>query len=149
MAQFTAKDLTKEPPRSPLVRVGGFSIIARTIDKCRANIAGTAGEYHFNCPLDKYLFDFMGIDAVKFKTFVGEGHTDEEAAQWVKVNGVQKTQEEIVQWSDTQDQSTYHTNPNPEKKEWFDGECAKLGLDPEVTSLFQYLDADDKATFQA
>lgn len=32
----TGKDLTKEAPRSANDRIGGFAIIARTIDKCRA-----------------------------------------------------------------------------------------------------------------
>ena len=32
----TGKDLTKEAPRSPKTKLGGFVILARTIDKCRA-----------------------------------------------------------------------------------------------------------------
>src|SRR4029077_20935443 len=46
------KDLTKEPPRSPKTRVGGYVILGRTIDKCRALLWGNIGEYHFDCPLD-------------------------------------------------------------------------------------------------
>lgn len=147
MTSFETKDLTKEPPRSPFVRIGGFSIIARTIDKCRATLAGVAGEYHFNCPLDKYLFDFKGIDSNEFKSYVERGHNDDEIAQWVKEHGIQKTDEEIAQWSDNRDHCSYHTDPDSEHKEWFDGECIRLGLDPATTSLFQYLDADDKASF--
>jgi hypothetical protein len=39
-----AKDLTREPPRSPRVRLGGYVIMARMIDKGRATINGTNGE---------------------------------------------------------------------------------------------------------
>ena len=65
-----SKDLTKEAPRSPYDLINGFAILARTIDKCRAFIAGTIGDYHFDCPLDKTLFGFKGINAEEFKAFV-------------------------------------------------------------------------------
>ena len=58
--KVTGKDLTKEPPRSPRIRVGGYAILGRTLDKCRALIAGNIGEYHFDCPLDNMLFGFKG-----------------------------------------------------------------------------------------
>jgi len=35
-----------------------------------------------------------------------------------------------------------------ESKEWFAGECARLGLKPETTTLFDYLEADDRDTFK-
>src|SRR5882724_8082279 len=50
--KVTGKHLTKEAPRSPRIRVGGYAILGRTIDKCRALVAGNIGEYHFDCPLD-------------------------------------------------------------------------------------------------
>ena len=48
----TAKDLTKEAPRSLCQRVKGYAVLARMADKGRATINGTMGEYHFNCPLE-------------------------------------------------------------------------------------------------
>src|SRR5436309_2709450 len=65
-----AKDLTKEPPRSPKMRVGGYAILGRTTDKCRALLWGNLGEYHFDCPLDNMLFGFKGIKGENFKAFV-------------------------------------------------------------------------------
>jgi len=141
-----SKDLTKEKPRSPYDRIGGFAIIARTIDKCRATIAGTNGEYHFDCPLDNMLFGFKGIKGDDFKAFVVEGHTDEEIAQWVKDHGTPKTDEEITAWGDAF-KTDYSYATDPAKKDWFIGECTRLGLDPMTTSLFTMLDADDKVTF--
>src|SRR5205814_10173175 len=52
------KDLTKELPRSQKTRVGGYTIMGRTIDKCRALLWGNLGKYHFHCPLDNELFGF-------------------------------------------------------------------------------------------
>ncbi len=83
MNNQTGKDLTKEPPRSPKIIIGGFAMLARTIDKCRAELWGNVDEYHFNCPLDQSLFVFKGIDHEEFKKYVAEGHTDEEIGQWM------------------------------------------------------------------
>lgn len=147
MAELQSKDLTMTAPRSPFERIEGFAILGRTIDKCRATIAGTNGEYHFNCPLDKMLLEFKGVDAEEFKAYVAEGVSDEEIGKWVLEHGTPKTAEEINAWSDSVDQTMY--NEPGEKRDWFVGECEKLGLDPDTTSLFQYLVADDAASVKA
>src|ERR1700750_2747513 len=95
------KDLTREAPRSAYERIGGFAVIARTIDKCKAKLWGNIGEYHFDCPVDNMLFGFMSIKGDDFKAFVEEGHSDEEIAKWVRDNGTPKTDEEIQAWSDS------------------------------------------------
>ena len=64
-----AKDLTKEAPRSPKTKVGGYVILGRTIDKCRALLWGNIGEYHFDCPLDNMLFGWKGIKGDDFIIF--------------------------------------------------------------------------------
>ncbi len=141
-----SKDLTKEAPRSPYETIAGFAILPRAIDKCRAFIAGTNGEYNFHCAVDKKLFDFKGIDGESFKEFVATGATDEEIGEWVKSQGFPKTDDEIKEWSDHfREDFSYSTDPA--KKDWFHGECQRLGLDPMKTTLFDFLEADDKATF--
>ena len=64
------RDLTKQAPHSPRARLAGFAIAKRTVDKCRASLAGTPGEYHYDCPLDNMLFSFKGINGEQFKTAV-------------------------------------------------------------------------------
>jgi hypothetical protein len=142
----TGKDLTKEAPRSAYERIGGFAIIARTIDKCRAKLWGNIGEFHFDCPLDKTLFAFKGITGDDFKAYVEEGHSDEEIAQWVNDNGTPKTGDEISAWSDAF-KTDYSYSTDPQKKDWFTGECERLGLDVSTTTLFDYLDVDDKVSY--
>ena len=144
---MNTKDLTKEAPRSPYERINGFAILARTIDKCRAVLGNVNGEYHFNCPLDKMLFSFKGIDAEEFKAFVATGASDEEIGEWVKSNGTEKTDEEISNWSDAF-KSDFSYTTDPEKSSWFKGECARLGLDPEKITLFDYLEVDDKESLK-
>jgi hypothetical protein len=50
-----APNLTERPPRSPRVRLGGYVILARMLDKGRATLAGNAGEYEYNRPMDKHV----------------------------------------------------------------------------------------------
>src|SRR5205814_10207389 len=89
------KDLTKESPRSPRVRVGGYAILGRTIDKCRALVARDIGEYHFDCPLDNTLFGFKGVKADDFKAQIENGVSDEEMVEWLKRNGNKEETEDI------------------------------------------------------
>ena len=72
------RDLTKQAPHSPRERIGGFAIASRTVDKCRASLAGTLGEYHYDCPLDNVLFSFKGINGEQFKAAVRAAKTYEE-----------------------------------------------------------------------
>lgn len=141
-----AKDLGVMAPRSPYDRISGFAILPRTIDKCRSVIADMSGEYHFNCPLDKGLFGFKGIDADEFKAFVETGVDDDAIGEWVMTHGTPKTEDEIKAWSDAfKTDFSYSTDPN--KSEWFKGECERLALNPETTTLFDYLEVDDKVSF--
>ena len=94
-----AKNLTKEPPRSPRDTLAGYVIAARTLDKCRAALAGTAGEYHFDCPLDNQFFGFAGIKAEAFKAFVATGATDDEVAAWIGQHSNIQEPREIIAWN--------------------------------------------------
>ncbi len=141
-----AKDLTTEPPRSPRIRLGGYVILARTTDKCRALLAGRIGEYHFDCPLDNMLFGFKGLTGDDFKAEVERGAADDEMVRWLDTHGVPKTPEEITDWSDFME--AFNPYEDPERREWFAEQTRALGLDPAKTTLFDWLEADDKASFK-
>ncbi|KAF0093647.1 MAG: hypothetical protein E1N59_2635 [Puniceicoccaceae bacterium 5H] len=97
--KLLAKDLTQDFPRSPRAKLAGYVVAGRALDKCRAVLAGTAGEYHFNCPLDQQFFEFAGIDGDAFKDFVATGATDEEVAAWIKQHASQSEDEAIIAWN--------------------------------------------------
>jgi hypothetical protein len=145
--QVTGKDLTSAPPRSPRLRIGGYAILGRTLDKCRALVAGNIGEYHFDCPLDNMLFGFKGVQGDNFKAEIEKGATDEQMVAWLNKNGAPKTPAEIKEWSD----GVEVTRPydNPEKREWFVEQVTPLGLDPQKSTLVDFLEADDKALVTA
>jgi hypothetical protein len=142
---ITDRDLTKQAPHSPRERLAGFAIATRAIDKCRATQAGKPGEYHFDCPLDNMLFSFKGITGGQFKSAVQAATSYEDVGAWLLAHGSAKTPAEIKTWSDEMEAGSPMNNP--EKRDCFTENCTKLGLDPRTTTTFNWLEADDRATF--
>ncbi len=83
-------------PRSPKILLGGIAHLGRFIDKIRLRNAGQIQDYNYiTTGFDKYLVEFLGIDAKAFEQRVLAGGTDEELLGWVKANGKQVTEGEI------------------------------------------------------
>ena len=108
-------NLNERPPRSPRVRLGGYVILPRMLDKCRAELAGNNGEYHYNCPLDQHFLNYAGIDAEALKTEVAKGLGDGEILKWINENSKQNGDElQVAQWSDFHDNRTPSDNEGRE-----------------------------------
>jgi hypothetical protein len=144
---FVTRDLNKQAPHSPRERLAGFAIACRTIDKCRASVAGTLGQYHYDCPLDNLLFAFKGITAEQFKNAVQAAKNYEEMGIWLHANGALKTADEIRTWSDQMEAGSLYKNPD--KRDYFVENCHKLGLNPQMNSTFDWLEADDRESFRS
>src|SRR5580658_7738252 len=125
-----ARDLAKQAPHSPRERLAGFAIASRAVDKCRASLAGTLGDYHYDCPLDNMLFSFKGITGEQFKTAVQAAKNYEDVGAWLQANGKAKTPVEIKTWSDETEAASMMKDP--EKRGYFIENCHKLGLNPEM-----------------
>lgn len=97
----TALDLTNTFPASPRETLAGYVIAKRTLDKCRAVIAGTNGEYHFDCPLDYQFLGFVEITADAFREFVATGADDEAVAQWIESSAKKRERREVIAWNNT------------------------------------------------
>jgi len=143
---IVSRDLAKQAPRSPRERLAGFAIARRTLDKCRAGIAGTLGEYHYDCPLDNMLFSFKGITGEQFQTAVQASTNDDEVGAWLLANGTAKTPAEIKAWSDEMEAASLMKNP--EKRAYFIKACSELGLNPQMNTTFDWLEADDRESFR-
>jgi predicted NBD/HSP70 family sugar kinase len=139
------KDLTKQAPTAPSKRTGGYAILTRMTDKARADIAGKIGDYHTDCPLDHMLLDWKNVEYAGVRKALEAGATDEAIVAHLNTHGTPKTPEEISTWSDDIEKATMHGDPHA--GEWFDGECQKLGLDPAKTTTFEFLEADDRASY--
>ncbi len=140
-------DLTRRPPRSPRVRLGGYVILPRILDKCRAELAGINGEYHYSCPLDRRFFDYTGIEPDALKAEVAKGLGDGAVLSWVQANAPSKHSEwEIAQWSAFREAATPADN---ESREHFNEQVAgAAGTEREdIATWFDYIDLDDHVTF--
>lgn len=72
-------------PRSPKFLLGGIAHLGRFIDKIRLRDAGKIQDYNYiTAGFDKYLADFLGIDAKAFEQRVLIGGNDEELLAWMK-----------------------------------------------------------------
>ncbi len=137
-------DLTKQPPRSARVRLGGYAILPRCLDKGRAMLAGKNGEYHYACPLDQQFLEFAGIDPEALKKELGK--SDTEVLAWIQANAKHKrTGVEIAAWSTWQDQ---RAPDNTDGREYLNG-LHKAGAPnrEDIITWFDVLDLDDFVSF--
>lgn len=139
-------DLTRNPPRSTRVRLGGYALLPRILDKCRATIRGTNGEYNYACPLDQRFFDFTGLKPAALKAQVAKGLGDGALLNWV--NGHARPRRsiiEIIAWSSWLE----HRAPlDVEGREFFNEVHRKAGPKREdIATWFELLDLDDYVSF--
>jgi len=141
-----APDLTKQPPRSPRVRLGGYVILPRMLDKGRATLAGKNGEYFYACPLDQRWLEFSGIDAESLKKQIAAGKTDSEILDWVNANAKPKrTPAEIETWSAWQERCA---TDNPNSRTDFKDLHTKVAPNrTDSVTWFDLLDVDDYVSF--
>ncbi len=138
-------DLTQRPPRSMRIRLGGYALLPRMLDKGRAEIAGKNGEYHYNCPLDQRILGFLGIDAESLKSQLATGKGDGEILEWIRANQKNKHSDaEIEAWSDAAEKRV----PDGESLEFFNE--LRVAAAPNRTDIRTWadlLDVDDYITF--
>ena len=145
--KISAPDLTKRPPRSPHCRLGGYVILPRLLDKGRAVIAGTNGEFNYDAPLDQHIKDFLGLDFAALKEQRAAGKGDGEILAWVNANTKHpRSAWEIDAWS------AFVARRGPsgdvETLEYFAEYVGKFSREREdVKTWFDLVDLDDHVTF--
>lgn len=145
--KINAPDLTQRPPRSPRVRLGGYVLLPRMLDKGRATVAGKNGEYNYNCPIDQHIINFLGIDPDALRAELEKDKGDNEILEWVRANARNKHQPwEIEQWSNYHDRRT--PDGDVETLEFFTQMVGRYAKNREdIHSYFDLLDLDDYVTF--
>src|ERR1700731_639100 len=99
-ANIAPTDLTQRPPRSFHVRLGGFVILPRMLDKGRATLVKKNGEYNYNSSTDQHLVRFLGFDPDALLKELATGKGDGEMLEWVKVHSkTPRSPWEIEAWS--------------------------------------------------
>ena len=137
-------DLTKYPPRSPRVRLGGYVILPRMLDKGRATVAGKSGEYHYACPLDHQFLDYVGVDPEELKKELGK--SDTEVLAWIHQHAKHKhSPPEIIAWTQWQEN---RAPDNTEGREYLNDLHKKGAPNREdIATWFDALDMDDFVSF--
>ena len=143
---ITGPDLTIAPPRSPRVRLGGFVILPRMLDKGRATIAAKNGAYHFNCPMDRRFFEFVGINANTLMNQLACGKSDGQVLGWIMKSSTQKrTAQEIASWSVMEEQ---RAPLDVESRKYFNDIHAKAAPHRmDIMTWFDLLDLDDYVSY--
>lgn len=140
-----AIDLTQRPPRSPKARLGGYALLPRMLDKCRAELTGKQGSFHYACPNDQRILTFLGIDPDALKAEVAKGKGDGEILDWILANRANKhTPAEIEAWSDASDKR----RPTEADQARFDQYLAECGPHrKDIASWSDLLDLDDFVSY--
>lgn len=120
------------------VKLEGYVHVARMIDKCRAVLAGTEGEYIYPCPMDFRLLEFAGIAHEQFTAAVKTNPTDEGVANWFRGAAIPHTPAELDEWNAMMLKRGPST---PEKQAYFDK--LRDAVDPSRTDLTAWSDLQD------
>lgn len=142
----TAPNLTQRPPRSPRVRLGGYAMLPRILDKARASLIGQAGDYKYGNPMDQHFFGFTGVSQAALLEQVKTGARDWDLLLWVNAQAnPQRAIHEIRAWS-----AYLETMPigDAEDLEWFAAQVKRLNpARTDLHTIMDYLDADDHVSF--
>jgi hypothetical protein len=138
-------DLTKTAPRSAKDKLAGLVSLKRAIDKAAALNEGHLGEYDYDCPHDRPLFVFLGIDGATFAKKVAELRTDDAIVAWLKSSSKlsKLTPAEIEAFN--AERMNWRPDPGSHGEEYFLN--MRKQLDPSRTDIvtwFDLLDLDEK-----
>ena len=131
-------DLRTAFPHSMRYQIGGYVHLARMIDKCRAVLAGTEGEYIYPCPMDDRLMEFAGITADQFTASVKANPSDEAVADWFTQTATAHTPAELNAWN----RMMLTRGPSTPKKQASFNKLRNQ-IDPSRTDLTAWADLQD------
>jgi hypothetical protein len=135
-------DLTKTYPASVREEMHGIVQLKRTLDKGKAVAAGTAGEYHYNCPMDKHLFEFLGIDHEELLNKIKSG-SDADVVEYTAPFVHKKSAAEIAAFNEGA--LTAGPAAGSESETYFKELLGQVAPDrTDVTSWADLLDLDEK-----
>ena len=140
-------DLTQRPPRSFHVRLGGFVILPRMLDKGRATLARENGEYKYNSSTDQHLVRFLGFDPEALLKELGARKGDGEILGWIQAHSkTPRAPWEIEAWSAFMEKRG--PDSDAETLAFFAEYLGQLSKTREdVKTWFEAIELDDYASF--
>jgi len=139
-------DLRTSAPRSAKDKLAGLVSLKRVIDKAKARNDDQLGEYDYDCPHDKPLFEFLGTDGHTFAAKVKELGSDDAIAQWVQREFLSKKSAADIE-AFNNDRMRWHPEPGTPSEKYFKDLREKVAPGrPDVVTWFDLLDLDEKRT---
>jgi hypothetical protein len=111
-------------PRSGRDLLGGVAYLGRAVDKTRADLNGTAGEYIWACPQSRRVYDFYGISPEQFREAVQQNPNDEGVVRWLQEHGPKQPGKAEL---DAFNQQMLSAGPGPEQMGWFKQSLEEMG----------------------
>lgn len=141
-----APDLTKAYPSSPHAMLGGYILAKRAVDKCRAELVGTLGDYHYDCPLDNIFLGFAGIKGADLGEFVATGADDAAVGKWIEEHATKRPRIEIIKWNNEWRYKRLGELPDPmqEFMEEYIPQNVPAAVIHHVRYFFDIFDAEEK-----
>ncbi len=136
-------DLTKSVPRSPYEKLGGVVFLPRAIDKGRAELAGTLGDYIARGGHSRRLFEFLGVPEHGFIEALETCATDAEVWEWVSEHMTTRSPEEIEEFNDWMSSASPDTGDHTWK--WFQAQLEESGNGhrSDIKRHFDRIDLDE------
>jgi hypothetical protein len=95
-------DLTKNYPRSPRETLLGIPMLPRMLDKARAVLSDTVGEYVFGekSPFDMAALQYLGLSPGEFLEGVRESPDDAAMTRWLDAHARKTTPAQAADFSE-------------------------------------------------
>lgn len=135
-------DLTTHAPRSPYDELGGIWFLPRSIDKMRALIADTLGEYQARAGFSTRLFDLFGTDADGFEAIVRTHDTDDGVLAALMAHK-HPTAEEIAAYNTVVENWPPAENAEAQARHTMMLEKSGYGHRTDIVTMADRLDLDD------
>jgi hypothetical protein len=136
-------DLTRQFPRSVRDKVAGVVMLGRAIDKGRATADGKNGEYNYNCPMDKAVLGFLGMDSAALLETIKNAKSNAEIEAYAREFSGKKSPAEIEEFN--RSFLNYSPAPGSDGEKYFLELRNKIAPDrTDVTAWPDLLDLDEK-----
>lgn len=146
-SSFKTVDLNRHPARSPYdTSLGGLAGLARMVDKGRATLGDTLGDYWYgeDSGIDRYIIKFLGISICDFNGALNTNLTDAEFIVWIE-SKAKKSKVEITEFN----KNICKLGPKDEKTWcWFQNAVSTYDASrTNFTTYFELMQLSDQVTF--
>ena len=135
-------DLSKKAPRSPWVKIGGAYMLARTIDKLRAQLpGGNVGPYRIVPGFSERLLQIIGCSEEEMREVVARAKNEDEVVTWASAR---MDKEKLERYNE---RASKRCIADVDDLEDFAKRYPIIKGMPHDTALFDVLDKDDASMY--